>query len=158
MRKVIVGTIMMLLMFAGISQADASLIQNAKKGNLAAVQQDLLEEDVEVNGAERYGYTALIWAADGGYTDIVNLLLGHGASVDLATVRDYTALIFAASKGHVEVVKTLLLHGADVNRVTLDKYTAFSLARLNGHTQVQKVLQDHIRNLDRNADESKKAS
>jgi ankyrin repeat protein len=59
---------------------------------------------------------ALHVAAEGGYTDIVELLLANGALVDaVAITSKATALNLAAQNGHTRVCRLLLSRGADVN-------------------------------------------
>lgn len=56
--------------------------------------------------------TALIEAAEHGWTDVVDLLIERGADIHLGNIIDTTALGAAANRGHVEVVKRLLAAGA----------------------------------------------
>ena len=51
-----------------------------------------------------------------GYTDIVTILIEHGAAVDAVSITTKsTALIFACQNDHVEVAKVLIGAGADIN-------------------------------------------
>ena len=59
--------------------------------------------------------TPLHIAASRGYTDIVELLLCHGAKIDSIDSSDRTALIVAVSRSNVKVVHLLLERGAKVN-------------------------------------------
>ena len=57
--------------------------------------------------------TALYWAAEAGRTEIVKILLEHGADVDAQgwderTMRYETALDRAEEAGHTEIVNLLL--------------------------------------------------
>lgn len=54
-------------------------------------------------------------AASRGYTDIVEVLLCHGAKIDSLDSSDRTALIVAVSRSNVKVVQLLLERGAKVN-------------------------------------------
>ncbi len=45
------------------------------------------------------GHTSLHTAADFGHRDVVELLLDHGASVNLLANSNYSALYYASSKG-----------------------------------------------------------
>ena len=59
------------------------------------------------------GYTALTWACNTGYLEIVKCLLAAGADKDKACNYGYTPLIGAATGGHAETVRLLLSAGAD---------------------------------------------
>ena len=61
------------------------------------------------------GYTALMGAAKGGHTAIVDALLERETHVDLRGPNGYTALMLAAENGRTDVVEKLLGHGADPN-------------------------------------------
>ena len=61
------------------------------------------------------GRTALMYAVVDGLMDFVNLLLAHGADVNLKDKRSWTALHFAAQEYNYDMVSTLLQHGAIVD-------------------------------------------
>lgn len=86
------------------------------------------------------GTTALHEASRNGHTEITELLLNHGASVDAVSLRGRTPLHCAAYKGFVEPVKVLLAHGANYNLHSFDGRTALHDAALMGHTEVAIVL------------------
>ena len=70
----------------------------------------LLDRGADVNAANRYGSTALMWA--GGDASIVKSLLDRGAAVDAQTTDGTTALLVAARYGNLESLRLLLEHGA----------------------------------------------
>jgi hypothetical protein len=82
------------------------LIEAVKQDDLDAVKA-LVETQELINQEDEYGWTALNWAAGKGQTEIVKLLLEHGADV-LKTGRDQrTPYKIALSANHVEVSKLL---------------------------------------------------
>ncbi len=69
-----------------------------------------------VNAREqRYGDTALMWAAVAGHVDVVRLLIEAGADVRAVDDEGVTALHLARAKGHTEVAAALLAAGANPN-------------------------------------------
>jgi ankyrin repeat protein len=64
--------------------------------------------------------TALLGAAGQGYPDIVDLLLDHGADIDLTVPPFGTALTAAAHNGRTEIVRKLIDRGARVTPAALD--------------------------------------
>jgi len=74
----------------------------------------LLAKGAEVNWRHpEYGSTPLYRAARNGDAKVVQLLLKHGALVDMANSSGRTPLMTAAFHGHVEVLNILLANGAD---------------------------------------------
>ena len=70
----------------------------------------------DVNAREqRYGDTALMWAAVAGHVDVVRLLIEAGADVRAVDDEGVTALHLARAKGHAEVAAALLAAGANPN-------------------------------------------
>jgi ankyrin repeat protein len=57
----------------------------------------------------------LFFAAQGGYLDIIKILLKNGALVDCPSVDGGTPLFVACQGGHANIVKELLNAGATVN-------------------------------------------
>lgn len=75
------------------------------------------------------GLAAIHWASDRGYADILEILLRHGANVNLIDKDSgQTALHYAISCGHVECVKILLKYGANRNIADSDDVTCMHLA------------------------------
>ncbi len=116
----------------------------------------LLAAGADPNVAETVkGQTALMWAAAGGYADIVRLLIEHGADVGAATAPSadrvpntcricawkpspggFTALMFAARAGDIETVSSLLDAGADIDRATAEYGSPLVLAAASGHEEL----------------------
>jgi len=67
-------------------------------------------------------------AARAGAADVVELLVAHGAQLNLATRTGMTPLMAAAHNGNPEVVRALLERGADAILRNRDGQTALMLA------------------------------
>lgn len=73
----------------------------------------LLDNGNLINEANQQGYTALIWAAINGHTDIVKLLLYRGANVNAKDNFGQTALYFAEINQHSATTLILKERGGD---------------------------------------------
>lgn len=94
-----------------------ALIPAADRGHVAIVEELLAHSDVNVDHVNRLGWTALLEAVilgDGGekHQKIVNLLIEHGADVNLADHDGVTPLQHAKSRGYQEMVDALTQAGA----------------------------------------------
>lgn len=77
------------------------------QGRLDAVK-DLIENlHMEVNYLDRTGSTALMYAAYGGYLDIVKFLVKHDANTKIKNLKGGTAARYAAYAGHRKIVDYL---------------------------------------------------
>jgi len=97
--------------------AQISLPEAAKQGDLSTVRA-VLAAGTAPDLRDKDGRTPLHWAALGGHTEVVQLLLGAGAEVDARERDRYygrTPLHLAAQGGHTDVIQLLLKAGAEVN-------------------------------------------
>jgi ankyrin repeat protein len=104
------------LTVAGGASAGAAgsndLLQAVRKGDLVAVKA-VLDAGVPVDSKFRYDRTALSFAADRGFVEIVKVLLDRGADVNAKdTFYNATPLVWASNNGHAEVTRVLLARGA----------------------------------------------
>lgn len=93
-----------------------ALIPAAHHGHVAAVR-ELLQTKIDVDHVNRLGWTALLEAiilGDGGeaHTEIVRLLVAHGASLQLADARGVTPLQHAEQRGQKAIAEWLRRAGA----------------------------------------------
>ncbi len=91
----------------------------------------LLDNHADANmetGPANNRHMPLIWAIQGRHTQIVQLLLEHGAKPNAVDSNGDTALADAIRQGNVDMVRLLIDHGADVN--FLDKQGRPPLAQL----------------------------
>nr|WP_281404480.1 ankyrin repeat domain-containing protein [Pyxidicoccus fallax] len=88
--------------------------------------------------------TSMHWAANRGYTEVLDTLLRAGGDSVLGVFDDFpfTPLHHAAFKGHVHAVRFLLDAGSDVNSVDDENIgdTALSLAVQEGWPDVVELL------------------
>lgn len=85
----------------------------ARQGDTLAVKA-ALAKGAEVNAKTRYGATALSYAADRGFVEVIRVLLENGADVNAKdTFYNAPALTWAAYNGHTAAVKFMLEKGAE---------------------------------------------
>ena len=115
-----------------------------EKGNLIGVQTEL-DKGVDVNAKREDGSTPLHGAAEGGYGEIVELLITAGADLHATTVSmlgggGWIPLHSAARQGHRGIVELLIEMGTDVNtRDSAGKSTLHD-AVLEGHKGIVELL------------------
>lgn len=90
---------------------EQALTLAAWRGHIDAVRW-LLARGARVNRDARQ-WSALHYATFAGRTEIVELLLAHGADIDARTSNDSTALMLTAREGHERLARLLLERGAD---------------------------------------------
>jgi ankyrin repeat protein len=101
--------------------------QDVNEDLLEAVRQNdatrieaLIAKGANVNASWRYGETPLFFACDRGFTQVVKVLLEHGAEVNIKdTFYGMTPVMRAAGKDHVDIVKMLLAKGASADSVLM---------------------------------------
>jgi uncharacterized protein len=125
----------------------------AEKGELlrkAAADGDVVQvrtvldgpEPPAVDARDKFGFTALIRACQGGHEGVVEELLDRGADAYAKLNSVDTALNLAAGKGHERVVRLLLDRGDDANLSTHSRWRALFVSSYNGHVGVVKLLLD----------------
>lgn len=86
------------------------------------------------------GYTPLHYAARGGHSECVSLLLQNGASVLARTTGGATPLMRGAFAGHLRVCRLLLRAGSAVDAQDSDGDTAAHKAAAQSHADVLALL------------------
>jgi len=87
----------------------------------------LIGEGADLNARDYLGNTALIYAAQLGYEEIVKDLIGKGADVNASNREECTALTYAVLLGREEISTALLNNRAD--RSQTDKRLEDSITR-----------------------------
>ncbi|KAM0267240.1 hypothetical protein ACHAPA_006019 [Fusarium lateritium] len=96
----------------------------------------LLMATFDVNSKDSNGRTALGWASEAGWYNIVNQLLSADADVEAIEYDGSTSLHLASKFNRAEVVQILINSGADIN--IADNYgdTALHCAAMLGHDKI----------------------
>ena len=84
-----------------------ALLRAARAGNADTVKSLLASPNVDVNGVDADGNTALIEAARFGHDDVVEALLIAKADASIKNKQGKTALMLASEGGHDDCVRLL---------------------------------------------------
>jgi len=102
--------------------------------------------------------TPLMEAASAGHTDIVRLLIAHGADVNAQSSTGNTPLMYACAGGHEEVVRVLLEAGANVEVHNENGHTPLMEAASAGHCGVAKILLEFGAGINTHSNEFKESA
>lgn len=106
----------------------------AYMGDIEKVKQ-CLQDGIDINSQEEFGCTALHAAANGGDKDVVEYLIGKGATVDAkGAYYDLTPLYYAALHNYEDIADLLFTKGANVNAKDKDQ---------GGFTLLNHAIWDH---------------
>ena len=118
---------------------DARLAGAAEKLDRAGVRA-LLKQRVAVDTPQNDGMTALHWAAYHGDTEIADLLVHAGASVNAANRYGVTPLALACTNGDAPMIELFLKAGADPNAALPGGESPLMTAGRTGKVDAVKVL------------------
>ncbi|MBF0351111.1 MAG: ankyrin repeat domain-containing protein [SAR324 cluster bacterium] len=82
----------------------------------------------------------LMWASFHGKLPMIELLIQHGAQVNVTNPEGWTPLMLAVSQGHVNAVWTLLTHGAKIDAANNMGYQPLMIAANKGHSDISRLL------------------
>lgn len=125
-----------------VCQPEMSLYEAIRDNNSKKVKSILAKNSELVHSSRRYGSPLLI-AAEGGFTDIIKVLLKHGADLNAVDSNGWSPLISACHFNHNEAVNVLLECGADPNLKCQLGNTSMHAAALNNNVKNMKALKDH---------------
>ncbi|MFM9880978.1 MAG: ankyrin repeat domain-containing protein [Burkholderiaceae bacterium] len=120
---------------------ESALMLVSLRGNVDIAQR-LIEKDADVN---KTGWTPLHYAATGGHTPLIELLLQHHAYIDAESPNGTTPLMMAAQYGSTEAVRLLIQRGADVTLKNQLQLNALDFARLGSRPDAIQILQSALK-------------
>lgn len=132
---------------AAINASLEQLLAAVRTGDSEAVRAQVAR-GVDVDGADRWGKTALHRASESGRVEMVELLISLGADVGRADKYGDRPLLDAVWKRHLAVVEALLAAGADVNAAGQYGYSALHVAARKHGASVMPTLIRHGANVE----------
>ncbi len=99
----------------------------AAKGNFETEVMLLLAAHARFSSSTNQVMTTLHWATANGNTNLIALLLRHGADVRARNAEGKTPFLLAHDQNNFQVMEFLLAHGADINAPDINGNTALHL-------------------------------
>jgi ankyrin repeat protein len=151
MRRAFVGVCLIVAALAGgtalLAEPDAAPLATAvQRMDRAAIRQLLGpstrsgSKPVDVNAAQPDGTTALHWATYHDDTDLVNRLIGAGATITAANRYGVTPLSLACVNGNAAIIQRFLDAGADANAALPGGETMLMTAARTGRVEAVRLL------------------
>ena len=103
----------------------------------------LLDEGLNANARDSYGYRALHEAACNGHIEAASALIKRGAAIDSVDVDGNTPLYLAVSFAHQDLILKLLEYGANPNAQCVDLWTPLHEAADKGQINIVTLLLDN---------------
>lgn len=125
--------------FAQLTEPDLDLLNSAYTGKTNEVVKALLNK-ANIDATTEEGVTALIYAAQRGYLDIVKILVFNGADIHHSTKNGTNALLAASMFDHPEIVSYLLQCGANINAVDNNRISSLHFASAYGYDSLAALL------------------
>ncbi|HPD65900.1 MAG TPA: ankyrin repeat domain-containing protein [Bacteroidia bacterium] len=142
MNKILFFISFHLIFFTAFSQPsvnDLDLLSAAYNGNESGVIQALLHK-ANIEAETEKGVTALLYASQRGFTDIVKILIFNGADVHHAAKDGTTPLLAAAMFNHLDIVTYLYEKGAKPEAANQWGITALHYAAAYGYDSLAAFL------------------
>lgn len=127
-----------------VSDTGRNALYIAAVNNSLAVLPFLDGMDFDVNlRSDDTGFTPLYNAANKGFAEMTEYLLGRGADPDIPVERGFTPMHAAASNGYAEVVELLARNGANLEAIQDNGATPLAEACSKGRLDVMEALLRH---------------
>lgn len=129
------------------SQLSTLLLYLARIGDADSVKYLCRTAMVNINIVDDSGRTPLVYAAVGGHTDTMTILLKSGAIVDAIDHGGRTALFHASYYSLPEAIKVLLKYGADITHRDFYGKTVLHYSVFSDRVESTKILLSALRRL-----------
>ncbi|XP_025081785.1 uncharacterized protein LOC112556729 [Pomacea canaliculata] len=107
----------------------------------AQIIKSLIDNKAELNRVDSKGFSSLCYACNRGQKEVVDILLSHGANVNIKTkVGDMTPLLLACQMDFPDIVRRLLQEGANLEAEDAEGRTALHAASNGSSVDLVKLL------------------
>lgn len=128
-------------------QVQLTALHLACGGGHIEICKELIAKSVDLEAKDNQGWTALMFCAQEGRQNCLELLVENGANVNAADFAGRTSLMQAARCGFPHIAKSLIVAGADVHAAS-GWANALIIAATSGHSEVGELLLEHGAMLD----------
>ena len=108
----------------------------------------LIKRGADPSLVDNGGWNSLHFAAEGGDTDIIDLIHTHLLNIESKTGEGYTPLMIAAYSGKLNAVEWFLEKGATVNCVDKKEWNTLHCAAQSGETDIISLIHIHLPNIE----------
>ena len=108
----------------------------------------LIKRGADPSLVDNGGWNSLHFAAEGGDTDIIDLIHTHLLNIESKTGEGYTPLMIAAYSGKLNAVEWFLEKGATVNCVDNTGWNTLHYAAQGGDTDIISLIHIHLPNIE----------
>ncbi|MDR1260954.1 MAG: ankyrin repeat domain-containing protein [Rickettsiales bacterium] len=134
--------------FANLSVKDSNTLRDAARNGELETVRYLIRKGVNINSADKNGWTSLHHAAYGGSSRIVQYLINNGANIHAEdTVCGRKPIHIAAREGNTGIVRLFLSKGIGVNDTDENSWVPLHYAAWNGYLETAKFLVDEGANI-----------
>jgi len=120
-------------------QLDFQLVVTASKGDATTVLY-LLGKGADVNAVADNGISALMYASQGGYLQVVKTLVANGANINYFPEGELSSISAAITNNHYDIVEYLLYKGANKNIADSKNITPLIYASAYGYFDIVRLL------------------
>ena len=123
-------------------QLDFQLVVTASKGDASTVLY-LLDKGANVNAVADNGISALMYASQSGFLQVVKTLVANGANINYFPEGELSAISAAITNNHYDIVEYLLYKVADKNIADSKNITPLMYASAYGYTDIVYILLEY---------------
>ncbi len=123
---------------------ESDRIEASDDADTASIAAELLAKLASSQSVDEKGRTALHLACGLGQLETVQLLINHGALIEVQDHDGNTPLMFAAVSGNATLIELLLAEGANINARNQRGQDALVFASISDHADAARLLRERL--------------